>query len=49
MSISAETLYIEVVSHVKLSVKHILSGEVVYKFKKNSFAQSIPSMVEIAT
>ncbi len=32
MSISAETLYIEAVSHVKLSVEYIPSEEVVYEF-----------------
>ncbi len=49
MSISAETLCIEAVSHVKVSVEYIPSDEVVYKFKKKSFAQSIPSMLAIAT
>ncbi len=48
VSISAETLCIETISHVKLSVEYISSEEVVYKFKKNSFAQSIPSTLTIA-
>ncbi len=37
MSISAETLCIEAVSHVKLSVEYIPSEEVEYKFKKKIF------------
>ncbi len=49
MSISAVTLYIDAVSHVKLSIEYIPSEEVVYKLLKNSFAQSIPSILAIAT
>ncbi len=49
MSISTETLCIETVCHVKLSVEYIPSEEVVYKLKKKNFPQSIPSMLAIAT
>ncbi len=37
MSMSAETLSVETVSYVKLSVEYIPSDEVVYKFKKKFF------------